>query len=75
MTDQGARFLGVEHETAMLLAVIAAHVGRLRAKRAPARALKHHAMRTAMVIFFALVLWAIRWPWRSFGRPLFRTTL
>ena len=75
MTSQVARFFGVEHETAMLLAFSAAHVGRVRAKRAFDDVHKHRAIQIAMVIFFALVLWATPWPWRSVGRPLFRTTL
>jgi hypothetical protein len=74
MSSPVARFFGVEHETAMLLALIAAHVGRARAERASAGSHKHRATRAAMLIFFALLLWAIPWPWRSFGRPLFRTT-
>jgi hypothetical protein len=75
MSSQVARFFGVEHETAMLLAFIVAHVGRHRADRAVADVNKHRAMVTAMAVFFMLVLWAIPWPWREVGRPLFRTTL
>ena len=75
MSSPVARFFGIEHQTAMLLAMIAAHVGHSRARRAVDDVAKHRAMRAAMVIFFALTLWAIPWPWRIFGRPLFRTTL
>jgi hypothetical protein len=75
MRGEVARFFGIEHETAMLLAFIAVHVGRLRSKRALDGAATHRTMRTALVIFFALVLWAIPWPWRAAGRPLFRSTL
>ena len=32
-------------------------------------------MAITMLLFFTLVLWAIPWPWRDIGRPLFRTTL
>jgi hypothetical protein len=28
----------------------------------------------AMAIFFALLLWAMPWPWPKVGRPFFRTT-
>jgi hypothetical protein len=75
MSSQVSRFFGVEHQTAMLLALVAAHVGRARAKRAVVGAKKYRAMLIAMLIFFALVLWAIPWPWRVVGRPLLRTTL
>jgi hypothetical protein len=75
MRSPVARFFGIEHQAAMLLATIAAHAGHERAKRAGNDLAKHRAMRAGMVIFFALALWAIPWPWRIFGRPLFRTTL
>lgn len=74
MKDQGARFFGVEHETAMLLAFVTAHVGRVVSRRAP-DARKQRILRTTMIVFFALVLWAIPWPWRVFGRPLVRLSL
>jgi hypothetical protein len=75
MRTPDGRFCGAEHGAAMLLAMVAAHVGRVRVKRAPDNVHKHRAMLIAMVIFFALVVWAIPWPWRVFGRPLFRTVL
>ncbi len=73
MQSDVARFFGVEHETAMLLAATAAYIGRARAKRAIDSRRRHRTMLVAMVIFFALALWAIPWPWRIVGRPLFRT--
>ena len=75
MSGQISRFFGVEHQTAMLLAIVAAHVGRARAGRASSAVKRHRAMLIAMLIFFAFVLWAIPWPWRVVGRPLLRTTL
>ena len=74
MRSPVARFFGVEHETAMLIAAIAAHVGWDRAKVAATDTAKHRIVAIAMTIFFALLLWAIPWPWREVGRPLFRTT-
>jgi len=51
-------------------------VGWQRAKGAARDAARQHRIVTVtMVIFFALLLWAIPWPWREVGRPLFRTTL
>jgi hypothetical protein len=71
MQDAGTRFFGVEHETAMLLAVAAAHLGRVRARRAtPER--RHRVMLVTLLLFFAIVAWAIPWPWRPFGRPWLR---
>jgi len=74
MRSPVARFFGVEHETAMLLAALAAHVGSHRAKLAATDTAKHRIVAVATAIFFALLLWAIPWPWREVGRPLFRTT-
>jgi hypothetical protein len=73
MRGDVARFFGVEHGTAMLLAATAAYVGRVRAKRAIDSRRRHRIILIAMVVFFALALWAIPWPWRVAGRPLFRT--
>jgi hypothetical protein len=74
MQSDVARFFGVEHQTAMLLAAVAVYVGRVRAKRAIDSRRRHRTMLVAMLVFFALALWAIPWPWRIVGRPLFRTT-
>ena len=74
MRSPVARFFGIEHGTAMLLAAAAAHIGWRRAKVAASDAAKHRIVTTAMAVFFALLLWAIPWPWREMGRPLFRTT-
>jgi len=73
MTDQGARFFGIEHQTAMLAAMAIAHTGWSRAKRTPSGPGRHRIMRTTLLMFFAIVLWAIPWPWRPYGRPFFRT--
>jgi hypothetical protein len=72
MGDQGARFFGIEHQVAMALAITAAHVGWDRVKRSPRRSARHRTMLVALIVFFALVLWAVPWPWRPYGRPLFR---
>ena len=73
MSDQGARFFGIEHQVAMFIATAVAHIGTDRAKQmaGPGR---HRAVLIAMLVFFAIVMWAIPWPSRPYGRPLFRTT-
>ena len=75
LRDLSARFFGMEHETAMLLAFVAAHVGRVRIRRAAEAHAKHHALLASLLFFFALALWAIPWPWRAIGRPLFRVSM
>lgn len=73
MSDPGARFFGIEHQVAMFTATAVAHIGIDRAKRAAGPA-RHRTVLMAMLVFFAIVMWAIPWPSRPYGRPLFRTT-
>ncbi len=73
MSSTGLRYFAVEHAFLMLLAVILAHVGRARSRKAVEAVAKH---RNA-AIFFGLailaVLAAIPWPFLAgVGRPLFR---
>jgi hypothetical protein len=73
MRDQGSRFFGIEHQTAMVLAITAAHVAWHRVRRASNTAASHRTLLIGLLVFFAFALWAIPWPWRPYGRPLFRT--
>ena len=73
MQSPTSRFFGVEHQAAMLVAWIAVHIWRTRVNRASGPH-KHRAVWVLMAVFFPLVLWAVPWPWRIFGRPLFRTS-
>jgi hypothetical protein len=72
--DRPTRFFAVEHQAAMLLATIAAHVGRAVGKRKKASAARQRVWLAALIVFIVLVLWAIPWPWRDIGRPLLRLT-
>jgi hypothetical protein len=72
MKDPITRFFGIEHETAMVIAFVAAHVGRVRARRAIDPRRKQRATLVSLIVFFVVVAWAIPWPWRAVGRPLFR---
>jgi hypothetical protein len=74
MTDPGARFFGIEHQVAMLIATAVAHAGMDRSRRAGSSSARHRAVCITMIVFFAIVLIGIPWPWRPYGRPLFRTT-
>lgn len=74
MSDANARFFGIEHQTAMVIATAVAHIGMGRAKRAPSGPARHRAMRKTLIVFFAIVLVGIPWPWRPYGRPMFRTS-
>jgi hypothetical protein len=72
MKNGQLRFWAVEHLTAMFVAVILAHVGRVLARGARTP----EAMRTRILICFGiatlLMLIGIPWPGLSYGRPLFR---
>jgi hypothetical protein len=75
MKDPVTRFFAIEHETAMVIAVAIAHVGRVRIRRAPDAASKRRAAIAWTLVFLAILLWAVPWPWRATGRPLFRGSL
>lgn len=73
MGNTGLRYFAVEHTFLMLVAVVLAHVGRVRSRKAVDPISKHRRA----AIFFGLallaVLAAIPWPFLAgVGRPLFR---
>ena len=65
------RFFGVEHIFTMLIAIIVAHVGRVRAKRKP-EATRYRTVFVFQLVWLLLTLAAIPWPGLDIGRPLFR---
>lgn len=65
------RFFGVEHALTMLLAVVAAHVGRSRGKRRQGSA-RQRTTFLAQLWWLALTLAAIPWPGLDVGRPWLR---
>jgi hypothetical protein len=74
MKNPEARFFGIEHETAMFLAIVAVHALRVRARRATEPRAKHLAMLLGALAFGVLAAWAIPWPGRpAIGRPLVRS--
>lgn len=73
MRDDAMRYWIIEHPFGMILAVVLAHVGRVRIKKAGDPRRKH---RLALIFFgLALVVIAgsIPWPGTATGRPLLRT--
>jgi len=71
---QGAltRFFAVEHVLLMVLALVAAHVGRTLAKKADTDVKKHRRAAIWFTIAVLLILASIPWPFLPAGRPLFR---
>lgn len=71
MQSPVARFFGIEHGVAALIALAVAHMGWVKAKRATAPERKHKIMMITLLIFVVLTAWITPWPWRVMGRPLF----
>jgi hypothetical protein len=71
MKDAQLRFFGVEHLVTMLLAVVVAHIGRVRSKRKEGRQ-RYRSVMIAQIVWLVLTLLAIPWPGLDVARPLFR---
>jgi hypothetical protein len=72
MKDPIGRFWGVEHLAGMLLAVIAAQIGRTLSKKATDPIVKHKKAFTWFLIALLLVLLMIPWGIWNPARPAFR---
>jgi hypothetical protein len=72
MKDPQARFWAVEHITAMLVALVLVHLGRVLARKAQTPAAK----RTRLLVCFGVATVAMflgtPWPGTAAGRPWFR---
>ena len=71
MTDPVARFWAVEHISAMLLAVVLVHVGRVLGRKAATPAKKRTRLMVCFTLAMLLILAATPWPGMTAGRPLF----
>ena len=72
MRDPVARFWAVEHITTMFGAVIAAHVGRVLARRTDDPNARRMKLFICYGIATVLMILAVPWPGMRAGRPLFR---
>jgi hypothetical protein len=71
MRDATVRFIAIEHQFGMLIAVSLANIGRVRIRKS--QDLRRH--RTALIFFglaLIVMLMSIPWPGRPGGRELFR---
>jgi uncharacterized BrkB/YihY/UPF0761 family membrane protein len=75
MKDPALRFWAVEHITAMMGAVILAHLGRVLARKAKASGAKRTRLMVCFGLATLLMLAGMPWPGRPGGRDLFRLTL
>ena len=67
MGDTVMRFFAIEHILIMILAVVAAHIGRSAARKAPNAAAKHRRTLIWFALSLILVLAAIPWPFMAAG--------
>ncbi len=72
MKDPTGRFFAMEHLVGMLLAVIAAQVGRTLSKKANSPVLKHKKAFTWFLVALLIVVVMIPWGIWNPARPLFR---
>jgi hypothetical protein len=72
MRDPVARFWAVEHITTMLGAVVAAHVGRVLARKTADPNSRRMKLLICYGIATVLMFLAVPWPGMRAGRPLFR---
>lgn len=68
------RFFLIEHAVSMLLALTAAHVGRVRTRRATHDRDKHQRAASGALIALLCILVGIPWPFLPYARPLARVS-
>jgi hypothetical protein len=72
MSNSVLRFFGIEHVTAMVLALIVAHGASVASRRAEGSTAKHRRWGVGLLIALLLILVGIPWPVLPYGRPLLR---
>jgi hypothetical protein len=70
MQNSAVRFFVAEHPVMALLALVLAHIGVARARKAATPQGKHKAAAIFFLIALVLVFLAVPWPGSSHGRPL-----
>ena len=72
MQNAQLRFWAVEHVTAMLVAIVLAHVGRVLARKATTPGARRGRILVCFGIATVLLFVGMPWPGMPYGRPLFR---
>jgi hypothetical protein len=72
MRNAQLRFFAVEHLTAMFIAVILVHTGRVLARRAATPVARRRRQLICYGLATLIVLLSIPWPGLPYGRPLLR---
>ena len=66
------RFFIADHPTGMIIAIVLAHVGRVRIRKAGDSESRHKRALVFFALALAMILLSIPWPFLSSPRPLFR---
>jgi hypothetical protein len=72
MRNPEYRFFVVEHFVGMLIAIVLAHVGRVRSKKAKTDAARFKGAAIFYALAMLIILASIPWPGMAAGRVLFR---
>ena len=72
MQRADTRFYAVEHVTAMFIAIVLSHVGRVLARKAATPAAKRTRLLVTFGLATILIIVGMPWPGRPGGRDLFR---
>ncbi len=72
MRDGLMRYWAVEHAFGMLIAVVIAHIGVGRSRRAATDAARHRSVAISIALSLLIIAATLPWPISSYARPLFR---
>ena len=67
MKDSYARFFAIEHITAMLIALILIHIGKVQGRKAISDKSKHRRTLLFYLLALLIILISIPWPFRHIG--------
>ena len=72
MKEPLLRFYVVEHLTGMVVALVLAHIGRVKSRRPVRDVMRHRAAAIFFGLALLILLLSIPWPAMPYGRPLLR---
>ena len=72
MRNSSLRFWTVEHPFGMMIALVLAHVGRVRIRKATTDQSRHQTAAIFFVIALVIILLSLPWPGTPNARPWFR---
>jgi len=73
MRQPSLRIFVVEHPIGMIAAIVLAHVGLSKVRKAATAHAKHQTALLFVALSLIVILISIPWPWMPGGRPLFQT--